>query len=50
MDYLNGGDLRYHIGCKCKFSQNETRFFLANIILGLEYLHERKIIHRDLKP
>jgi len=22
MDYLNGGDLRYHIGCKGKFSQS----------------------------
>lgn len=21
IDYLNGGDLRYHIGCKGKFSQ-----------------------------
>ena len=35
MDYLNGGDLRYHIGCKCKFSQEETKFFVANIIIGL---------------
>lgn len=50
MDYLNGGDLRYHIGCKGKFSQSETKFFIANIIIGLEYLHERKVIHRDLKP
>lgn len=50
MDYLNGGDLRYHIGCKGRFSQSETKFFIANIIVGLEYLHERKIIHRDLKP
>ena len=39
MDYLNGGDLRYHIGCKQKFTQNETKFFLANIIICLEYLH-----------
>lgn len=50
MDYLNGGDLRYHIGSKGKFSQAETKFFIANIIVGLEYLHEHKIIHRDLKP
>ena len=50
MDYLNGGDLRYHIGCKGRFSQAETKFFIANIIVGLEYLHEKRIIHRDLKP
>ena len=35
MDYLNGGDLRYHIGCKGRFSQAETKFFIANIIVGL---------------
>lgn len=50
LDYLNGGDLRYHIGCKNKFSERETKFFVANIIISLEYLHEKKIIHRDLKP
>jgi protein kinase A len=50
MDYLNGGDLRYHIGTKGKFNQAETKFYIANIIIGLEYLHQRKIIHRDLKP
>lgn len=35
IDYLNGGDLRYHIGCKGKFSQAEAKFFVANIIIGL---------------
>ena len=50
LDYLNGGDLRYHIGCRNKFSERETKFFVANIIISLEYLHGRKIIHRDLKP
>ena len=50
IDYLNGGDLRYHIGCKGKFSQAESKFFVANIIISLEYLHHKKIIHRDLKP
>lgn len=23
---------------------------MANMIVGLEYLHEKKIIHRDMKP
>lgn len=50
MDYLNGGDLRYHIGCKGNFSQSQTKFFIACILIGLEYLYEKKIIHRDLKP
>ena len=50
MDYLDGGDLRYHIGKRRKFTETETKFFLANMIIGLEYIHKNKIIHRDMKP
>ena len=50
MDYLDGGDLRYHLGNRQFFNEKETKFFIANIILSLEYMHRHKIIHRDLKP
>ena len=50
MDLLTGGDLRYHLNQKQAFSENETKFFISNILLGLENIHENKIIHRDLKP
>ncbi|CAD8145154.1 unnamed protein product [Paramecium octaurelia] len=50
MDLLSGGDLRYHIGKNKKFSEEETKFFCACIIIALEYLHSQGIIHRDLKP
>ena len=50
MDLLSGGDLRYH-HCRYKrFSEEQTKFFLACIILALEYLNSKKVIHRDLKP
>ena len=50
MDLLTGGDLRYHI-CRNKyFSEAQTKFFIACIILSLEYCHRNNIIHRDLKP
>lgn len=35
MDYIDGGDLRYHIGRRRKFNERETKFFLANMIIGL---------------
>ena len=50
MDYLSGGDLRYHICRKSYFNEKETKFIAACITLSLNYIHEKKIIHRDLKP
>ena len=50
MDLLTGGDLRYHL-CKLRrFSEDETKFFIACLLLGLEYIHNNNIIHRDIKP
>ena len=50
MDLLTGGDLRYHL-CKRKtFTEEETKFFISCLLLGLEYIHKNNIIHRDIKP
>lgn len=50
MDYINGGDLRYHIGKRRRFTELETKFFVACIILALQYLHANRVLHRDIKP
>ena len=50
MDLLTGGDLRYHIAHKKTFSENETKFLIANMLLALQYIHSKNIIHRDIKP
>ena len=50
MDLLNGGDLRFHISRYRKFSEEQTRFFIANMVYALEYIHENNVIHRDIKP
>ena len=50
MDLFKGGDMRYHLFLNQKFNEKQSKFFIANIILGLEYIHKNKIIHRDIKP
>ena len=50
MDMLSGGDLRYHISRYRRFSEEQTRFFIACMIYSLEYIHSNNVIHRDIKP
>lgn len=51
MEYLSGGDLTKVIN-KNKFKRAgpEIKFYLAEVLLGLEQLHNRNIAYRDLKP
>jgi len=50
MDYVNGGELFYHLQKDKRFSEDRARFYLAEIALGLEYLHANGVLYRDLKP
>ena len=44
-----GGDLNFHI-IQNLFEEYEARFYIAELILAIEHLHELNIIYRDLKP
>ncbi|XP_078083698.1 serine/threonine-protein kinase N2 [Mustelus asterias] len=48
MEYAPGGDLMMHIRSNV-FSELQTRFYTACVILGLQFLHEKNIVYRDLK-
>ncbi|KAJ1650619.1 hypothetical protein IWQ61_008626 [Dispira simplex] len=50
IDYVNGGDLYFHLHQDRRFDEARARFYVAEITLALEYLHGMQIIYRDLKP
>ena len=49
MDMMTGGDLEYYLVRKGRFAERLARFYMAEVLLGVKYLHDRGIMHRDLK-
>ena len=50
MDFCQGGDFMNYLIKKDILNENEARFYIAEIILGVDCVHQMKCIHRDLKP
>ena len=50
MDFLPGGDLMNLLMKKDILTEDEARFYTAEMILAVDSVHKLNCIHRDLKP
>jgi serine/threonine protein kinase len=50
LELCTGGDLAYHLTNREIFSEKDAKFFVAEVILAIEYIHSLDVIYRDLKP
>ena len=46
LDYVNGGELFYHLQRDRHFSEDRAKFYAAEIACALGYLHSRNILYR----
>ncbi|KAG2669343.1 hypothetical protein I3843_14G029400 [Carya illinoinensis] len=50
LESCEGGELFDQIIRKVRLSEDEARFYAAEVVDALEYIHNLGLIHRDIKP
>jgi len=43
---MRGGELFFHLRKAYKFKPDRTRFYIAELVLAIEFLHKKGIIYR----
>ena len=49
-EFLQGGELFFHLRKNSGYKEKAVRFYMSQILLALEYMHNNNYIYRDLKP
>lgn len=49
IDIMTGGDLKFHLINAGRFTEKRAKFYAAQVLLGLEHVHNHSIIYRDMK-
>ncbi|XP_046676934.1 ribosomal protein S6 kinase alpha-5-like isoform X2 [Homalodisca vitripennis] len=49
LDFVSGGELFTHLYQRDRFTEDEVRIYIGEIVLALEHLHKLGIIYRDIK-
>jgi serine/threonine protein kinase len=49
MEYMSGGNLKEQLDEVEFFSEKRAKFYAAEIVLAVQFLHQHGILHRDLK-
>uniref|UniRef100_A0A672L4J6 non-specific serine/threonine protein kinase n=1 Tax=Sinocyclocheilus grahami TaxID=75366 RepID=A0A672L4J6_SINGR len=50
LDFLRGGDVFTRLSKEVMFTEEDVKFYLAELALALDHLHTLGIVYRDLKP
>ncbi|KAF5398918.1 Non-specific serine/threonine protein kinase [Paragonimus heterotremus] len=50
LEFLRGGDLFSRLSQEYMFTEDDVKFYLAELASALHYLHHHGIVYRDLKP
>lgn len=50
MEYVPGGEFFRYLRTKRFLKEDQAKFYAAQVVLVLQYLHSKNVVHRDLKP